>query len=82
MPAELVTNELTTVIPVPYVTGLSGSTYSYESKGGKSNKKNTSKKSKKTSKKSKKTSNKSKKTSKKSKKTSKKVTNWFSFLRF
>ena len=66
-------NSIIGVLPKPLVTGLSGSTYKYESTGGKK-----SKKSRKSAKKSKK-SRKSAKKSKKSRKTAKK---WFPMLGF
>lgn len=62
------------ILPKPLVTGLSGATSLYESKGGKAKK---SKKGKKASKKGKKGSKKAKKTAKKAAKKSRK---WFPFL--
>jgi len=58
-----VENSIIGVIPKPFVSGLSGSTYKYESTGGKKSKKS-AKKSRKSGKKSRK-SRKSRKTSKK-----------------
>jgi len=68
-------NSTAGVLLQPYVTGLSGSTYKYESTGGKKSKKS-AKKSKKSAKKSRKSA---KKSAKKSKKTCKK---WFPMLGF
>jgi len=64
-----ITDAMNSILPKPLVTGLSGSTSQYESKGGKAKK---SKKAKKASKKSKKVS----------KKTAKKSCKWFPLLGF
>ena len=68
-----ISDAFTSILPKTVVTGLSGSTSQYESKGGKA------KKSKKGSKKAKKTA---KKANKRSKKTAKKSRKWFPFLGF
>ena len=59
------------VLPHAVVTGLSGSTYKYESTGGKKSKKSA-----------KKSAKKSKKSAKKSRKSAKKSKKWFPMLGF
>jgi len=68
-----ISDAVSSILPTPFVTGLSGATSQYESKGGKA------KKSKKGSKKAKKSS---KKVNKRSKKTAKKSRKWFPLLGF
>jgi hypothetical protein len=68
-----ISHAVSSILPKPFVTGLSGSTSQYESKGGKA------KKSKKGSKKAKKAS---KKVNKRSKKTAKTSRKWFPLLGF
>ena len=69
-----ISDAVTSILPKPLVTGLSGATSQYESKGGKA------KKSKKGSKKSKKAKKASKKAKKGSKKNTKKSRKWFPLL--